>query len=144
MQTEHTSKEPGRGRRLDAAVQDYLDRYAKALADGDGKAIAAMWETPALVVDDRGVIAVAKADEVDRFFSGAREQYNERGIVATRAEIQRLEWATDRIAQVDVRWSMLDESGRERGHEDTTYTLRKDDGGALRVRVAVMRGTGES
>jgi hypothetical protein len=141
MQTEHTPDDVGRGQRLDRPVQDFLDRYAAALAAGDGKAIAAMWETPALVVDDRGVIPVGKPEEVEEFFTAAHADYNARGITSTRPEIVRLEWPTDRIAQVDVRWVMLDAAGRERGDESTTYTLRRDDAGALRLRCTVTRSS---
>jgi ketosteroid isomerase-like protein len=144
MQTEHTEKAAGRGDRLDRSIQEFLDRYATALSAGDGKAIAALWEMPALVVDDHGVIPVGKAEEVEQFFTAAHADYNQRGITSTRAEIVRLEWPTDRIAQVDVRWIMLDASGHERGDESTTYTLRRDDAGNLRLRCAVTRGGSES
>jgi hypothetical protein len=141
MQTEHTTG-AARGERIDRAVQDFLDRYGAALAAGDGKAIAAQWETPALVVDDRGVIPVGTPEEIEQFFTAAHADYNARGITGTRAEIVRLEWATERIAQVDVRWVLLDAGGRERGDESTTFTLRRDDHGNLRLRCTVTRGEG--
>jgi hypothetical protein len=144
MRSEHTSRGSGRSDRLDGSIQEFLDRYAAALAAGDGKAIAALWEMPALVVDDHGVIPVGEAEEVERFFTAAHADYIARGITGARAEIVRLEWATDRIAQVDVRWSQLDASGHERGHESTTYTLRRDDAGDLRLRCAVTRAISET
>ena len=47
-----------------------------------------MSETPALVVGDQ-VIGVRDRGEVERFFSGAKEQYNKRRIMEARAEVTR-------------------------------------------------------
>jgi hypothetical protein len=41
---------------------------------------------------------------------------------------------------VDVRWPYLDAGGNEKGEESSTYTLRTDDTGELKLHVAVMRG----
>lgn len=124
----------------DAEVQGFLDRYAQALTAGDAREAAATWETPAVVVGDDGVHVIAGADAVERFFAGAKAHYNQRGIVDTRAEIHRLEWLTERIALVHVRWPYLDAQGRERGDEASTYVLRRDDGGDLKTRAVIMRG----
>jgi hypothetical protein len=78
--------------------------------------------------------------EVEQFFGGAKDQYNALGIVTTRADIQRLEWLTDRVVLVDVRWPYLDARGNERGEESSTYTLRRDDAGELKMQAVVMRG----
>jgi hypothetical protein len=124
----------------DASVQDFLDRFARAVTAGDERTIATMWETPALVLGDHEVRAVSSTDDVAAFFSGAKEQYNARGITDTRAEIIREEWVSERMVIVDVRWPYLDEHGNEVGEESSTYTLRRDDSGALKLRVALMRG----
>lgn len=121
-------------------VQDFLDRFGRALTAGDGRTIASLWEVPALVIDDAGTRAVASAKEIEAFFGGAKEQYNEQGITDTRAEIVTLDWLTDRIVQVQVRWPYLDDNNDEHGEERSTYTLRRDDSGKLRLRVAVMQG----
>jgi ketosteroid isomerase-like protein len=129
---------PGTSRTDD--VQRFLDRFAQALVAGDGRTIARMWGTPALVVDDAAVQVIATQDEVERFFAGAKDQYNARGIVDTRADIERLDWPTDRIAIVRVRWPYVDARGDEHGAETSTYTLRRDDGGDLRLVAVVMHG----
>ena len=85
---------------------------------------------------------VSSREEIAKFFSGAKEEYNKRGISDTRAEIFGLEWVTDRIVVVDVRWPHLDERGKEKGEESSTYTLRRDDFGDLRLHMALMRGEG--
>lgn len=126
--------------RQDDGVQDLLDRFARAITAGDGNAIASLWAVPAFVIGDNGVRAVNSLDEVKEFFSGAKEQYNARGITDTRPDVFGLEWVTDRIVVVDVRWPYLDESGKEVGEEASTYTLRRDDAGDLKLHVALMRG----
>jgi hypothetical protein len=87
---------------------------ARAVVTGDGPAVAKLWEVPALVVGDEAVIPVSALSEVEQFFGGAKEQYNASGITDTRPEIVHLEWATPRIALVEVRWPYLDAEGRQR------------------------------
>ena len=124
----------------EAAVQAFLDRFARAITSGDAATVAKLWETPAFVLSDQEVFPVASSQEVEGFFAGAKDQYNEQGITDTRADVRSFEWATDRIVVVDVRWPYLDAKGNERGEERSTYVLRRDDAGELRLRVALMRG----
>ena len=84
--------------------------------------------------------AVTSIDDVRTFFGAAREQYNEHGVTDTRAELVRVEWLTPQIATVEVHWPHLDAKGNEIGGERSTYTLRRDEHGALKIRVAVMLG----
>jgi len=128
----------------DAAVQDFLDRFAGALTAGDVATVASLWATPALVLGDPMAQVVGSRQEIEHFFGGAKDEYNKRGITGTRADIQRLEWATERIAIVTVRWPYLDSRGRERGEESSTYILRRDDQGDLKLHAAVMRGEAAS
>jgi ketosteroid isomerase-like protein len=137
---------PAKGRtptdtRKQESVQEFLDQFANALTAGDGRTIATMWETPALVISDQNVMAVTSRQEVEQFFSGAKELYNRMGIADTRAEIVRLDWATDRIAMVEVRWPYLDAQNHEVGEESSTYTLRRDDQGDLKLRAVAMHGS---
>jgi hypothetical protein len=124
-------------------VQLLFDRMARALTAGDARTAANLWETPALVVDDQQVIAVSTRAEVEQFFASARNQYDAQGIVETRSEIMRLEWATGLIALVKVRWPYFDASGRERGDERSTYTVRRDETGELKVCVVILQGVTE-
>jgi hypothetical protein len=123
-----------------AEVQGLLNQMARALTAGDGAAVARLWDTPAMVLGDNMAQVVSSPDELARFFSGAKEQYNKLGITDTRADIVHLSWPTDRIALVEVRWPYLDANAREQGAETSTYTLRKDESGQLKLRVAVMHG----
>ena len=123
-----------------AVIQDFLDRFARALTAGDGAAIATMWNVPALVVSDQEVLPVTSTEQVAQFFGGAKQEYNARGVTGTHGEIVNLEWVTDRIAIAEVRWPWLDDSGNEVGEEASTYTLRRDDAGNLKICATVMHG----
>jgi hypothetical protein len=124
----------------EADVQAFLDRMAKALTSGDGRTVASMWDLPALVVGDEMLQAPRSATELEQFFSGAKDQYNRMGITDTRADIVRLTWATPRIAIAQVRWPYLNAHGEEVGEETSTYTLRRNQAGDLRLCAAVMHG----
>jgi ketosteroid isomerase-like protein len=132
--------EVGLSAREDARVQAFLDGFAQALTAGDARAIAAMWQTPALVLGDRELRALASPAEIEAFFGGARDRYNARGIDEARPEIVSVDWLTERIATVRVRWPYLGSGGSEVGEESSTYTLRQDDTGQLKLCVAVMHG----
>lgn len=128
------------GSRNSRKVQDLLDVLAKAITSGDGRAAAKHWTVPALVLGDDTSMPVGTLEEVEKFFGGAKEQYNQRGITDTRGEILRLEWLTDALGVVDVRWPYLDERGEEKGEEASTYILRKMPGGEVKIQGAIMRG----
>lgn len=127
-------------RDLRREVQEFLNRLAAALMAGDGETVATLWETPALVIDSAGVIAVDSPQQVAAFFGAAKQQYNAQGIMATRAAILDLERIGDRIAIATVRWPHLDANGHEVASESSDYTLRRDDEGRLRIRSVLMRG----
>ena len=124
----------------DRDVQSYMEILARALSAGDAKTIATLWDVPALVMSDQGVHAVSTRDEVEAFFSGAKEQYAARGIYEARADIQSTDWVTERLVIVRVRWPYVGPTGQEMGEESSTYTLRRDDSGALKMCAIVMHG----
>ena len=126
--------------RDDTGVQDYLEQLGHALTTGDVKTVASLWETPALVLSDNDALAVMGTEQVENFFAGAKNDYNSRGITDTRPIIVRQQWASHRIAIVEVRWPWLDAQGNEIGAETSTYTLRRDENGMLKMRCVVMHG----
>jgi ketosteroid isomerase-like protein len=127
-------------RELHGELQDFLNQLAEAVTRGDGEAVAKLYEVPALVIGIDGVMPVTSLDEIAKFFGGAKEMYNARGITNTRADIVDEEWIGDRLVVVKVRWPYLDEEGHEVGAEASDYTLRRDDAGQLKVRSILMRG----
>lgn len=124
----------------DQDVQSFLDRLGRLLTAGDAKTLATMWAVPAYVLGDTMTQAVSTRGGVEKFFTGAKEEYNKRGIVDTRPDVFGLEWITDRLVVVDVRWPYVDGRGNEIGEEASTYVLRRDDNGELKLHIALMRG----
>lgn len=126
--------------RDDTEILDFMEAFGRALTAGDARAVAELWETPALVLGDTEVHAVKSRAEVERFFAGANEVYAERGIHEAKPQLVRWEWATERVAIVRVRWPYLDVRGAEIGGESSIYTLRRDETGALKLRMVTMLG----
>jgi ketosteroid isomerase-like protein len=121
-------------------VQELLTRFARAFTTGDGKRVATMWAVPAVVISADETRLVTSRDEVEAFFGGAQQQYNERGVTDTRPEIQGEDWVGDGLVVVKVRWPHLDAAGREVGAEASDYTLRRDPAGQLQICAVLMRG----
>jgi ketosteroid isomerase-like protein len=124
-----------------SSVEDFVTRYADALVAGDGRTIASMWEPPALVLADDGVTYVSSTLEVERFFAAAKDKYFAHGVVRTRPEILREDWATQRIVVADILWRNLDAQGDEVGREASTYMLRRSDEGELKLHVVLIRSS---
>lgn len=124
----------------DALVHEYLERFARSLTAGETRKLVQMWALPAFVIGDEVVHAIVAPADLEKFFAGAKENYNARGIVDTRPDLLKLEWISERIALVHVRWPYLDAQGKELGDESSTYILRLDEFGELKLRVALLRG----
>jgi hypothetical protein len=124
-------------------VRHWFDDYARALTNGDGPSIAAMWDVPAILLSEQGVRSMANAEEIAKVFLGMRGMYALRGIVDTRPDLQLVEWLTERIVAVRVRWPLFDELHRELSAASSAYTLIRDRAGELKVRVMVMLGETE-
>lgn len=127
-----------------AAVRALLAGLAHALTSGDGQTAAATWATPALVIADDLALTVTSRGELQEVFGGAKAQYNARGIIETRADILRLDWLTNRLAIVEVRWPYLTAEGDEIGEETSTYVIRREPDGRLAIRASVMHGEAET
>jgi hypothetical protein len=122
------------------AVRVMLERFARAITSGDGRAAAACWDVPALVVSDEGSRAVGSAAEVAAFFGGAREQYNRQGVTDTRPEVECIEWHSARLASVTVRWPYLDAEGKELGRSESSVYLVRVTEQEARICVAATLG----
>jgi hypothetical protein len=126
---------PGRD---DEAIENFLHGYAQALSLGRSAEVAALWETPALLINDRAVVPVTSTAEVEGLMARIAGQDTTDGITSTRPEITRISWVSDRIALAEVLWHRIDRQGDERGIEGITYALRRDANDRLRVRAAVI------
>lgn len=140
----HRISEPRSDVREQASVQAYLDRYSEAMTSGDTKTLAKLWGVPAFVIGAMEARVVQSEDEVVEFFAGAKDAYNQRGIVGTRAEITDLDWISDDLVIATVRWPYLDANERAVGEETSSYTLLRGEDGSFKLRVATMRGATES
>jgi hypothetical protein len=128
----------------EAAIKAMLARFANAFTHGDGKGAAACWEVPALIVSDEGTRAVSALSEIEAFFGNAAGQYNAKGVTSTRPEIQTLNWLTQKLATVQVRWPYLDARGVDlREAESSMYVLRTDAAGEPKICASVMLGAGK-
>jgi len=133
-------KASAKAKTKDPEVQDYMDRYTRALTAGDGETIASMWEVPALVVGEEEVLDITDLQQVNDFFGAANQIYNERGIFTTRAELLEVDRISDNLVNCLVRWPHLDANEEEVAEESSSYTLRRGKDGSLKMRVVVMRG----
>jgi hypothetical protein len=125
----------------DAEVDRLLEDLGRAVTAGDGKAAAELWAIPAMVLGDQDVRAVSSREELARFFGNAKEEYTAQGITATRPEVRNLTWLTRELALVEVRWPYLTQDRHEKGEETSTYVLRRDERGVLRIQVALQHGS---
>ena len=121
-------------------VQHFLDRFAAAVTHGDGEAATQLWQVPALAIGDGMMMEMDSDEQVAKLFGSGKEQYNAKGITDTRADIVGLEDLTPKVVLVTVRFPWIDKEGNEIGGETSTYTLKRDTTGALRVRASVMLG----
>lgn len=124
-------------------VQNFLNRFSHALVNGRMQSLIDMWDIPALVVGDSMNMAITSVNEIQKFFTGAKDDYNARGINDTKAQIQDLYWATPNICVVEVRWPYLDKHNQEKGAERSIYVLKRQLGGAFKIAVAVLKGAEE-
>jgi hypothetical protein len=125
---------------LHSEVQDLLEALAMAMTTGNGDGAAQCWAVPAFVIGDEHELAVSSLSEVSRFFGAARDIYNARGIGDTRPIVQSLDWIGESLALVEVRWPWLDSQGEEAGSETSTYLLKRDPSGELKLRMAATHG----
>jgi hypothetical protein len=126
--------------RKGSEIQDLLARIAHAITRGDGKTVAELWDVPATIISDDGVMVISHLDQLEPMFSSVKSQYEARGVVETRGDIHRLTRISERLFVVEIRWPQFDAKGREVGAETSDYTLRRDDAGKLRIRSVLMRG----
>lgn len=129
-----------RAREHHAELERFLTKLGVAVTTGDGKAAARLWEVPAFFLGDGMARPIATYEEIAEFFGNARAGYNAKGIQETRPEILQEEWIADGLVQVKVRWPYLDAGMHEVGAETSEYTLARDAGGKLKLRVAVAHG----
>lgn len=126
--------------REQASVQQYFDRFADALVNGDTRTLVKLWGVPAFVVGRNEARVVQAEAEIEQFFAEARDWYNQRGIVQTRAEIVSLDWVGADLVVATVRWPYLNARDEELGEETSSYTLLRGEDGSYKLRSILKRG----
>lgn len=137
---EHPISSQESGDRERAGVQRYLDRFADAMTSGDTHTMTQLWGVPAFVIGENEARVVQSEGEVEEFFAGSKDMYNQRGIVSTRAEIVSLDWVAQDLVIATVRWPYLDQNDRTLGEESSSYTLLRGEDGGFKLRVITLRG----
>lgn len=140
LQSHNHSKNERVSGNPDFMVENFFQVFSQALTNGDIEAIKNHWGIPSLVMSNQIQMAVKSESEIERFFKGTKEQYKLRGISEAVPEIENIQWLTDRISLVGVRWPYYDMRGREVGEESSCYTLKLDDNNRLRIFCVVMQG----
>jgi hypothetical protein len=132
------AKDNAKNNAKDDEIRSLLQAYGRALSEGNLRAVSAAWDVPALVLSDEGAVEVQSGKQIEEFFGGARRQYLERGIIATKPEIAKVDWLSEKMVQVRTRWLQLTANNERKGEELSLYVLRRDDQDNWRVRVAIM------
>jgi len=114
----------------------FFVRYGDALASGNLPGISSCYDVPALVVHDRGAMAIDSRRQVEDAFDGAAEVHRAAGLVAARPTVLTVEPLTDVPAIANVHWDYCDAEGRSREQDGYRYLLRYTAGGPL-IQVVV-------
>ena len=118
-------------------LRRFLDRYGKALAAGDLKAISGCYALPSLVLSDTGSVPIAAREEIEAAFDGAAERYRAQGLVGLRPTLVASEALSERLVCVGVRWDYLDEHGRSAQQNGYRYVLRLEDEASPKIQVVI-------
>ena len=129
---------PQTPRMKDDPIQQLLERLGRGLSAGDLKEVSACFGFPALIFLDRTGVSVSSAPEIEQLFARAREEYQARGIVSTRPQIERVEHLNETLVAVDVRWPSFDASGSQKASDLSYYILQREERNP-RIRVALSR-----
>lgn len=127
----------------DFQVQQFFRSFSKALTEGDIESIKKCWALPSYVVGNSTQMVVKSEDEIERFFSGLKAQYNRRGIMEAIPDIESIQWLTNKIALVGVHWPYFNREGHQIGEESSCYTLKIMPEGDVKIVCTVMQGSFE-
>jgi len=121
-------------------LSGFLDRFARAFADGDLAAIADLHATPVLVVTEEEATTFDTTTEIADGFRSVVAEHRRRGLVSNSYRVEALKTLTPALHEVSVRWTYHDENGRPRFHDSYRYLLRRVPGQGLRIGVVMVLG----
>ena len=120
-------------------IKQLLERLGRTLSAGDLRGVSSCFELPAVFLSDDGATILADTSQLEKVFAQASDWYRSRGLVSTKAELERVDRLSERLAAVDVRWPAFDASGQEKSSERSHYILQIGKDGQVRIRVALTR-----
>lgn len=121
-------------------VFDFFFTLGEALSAGNLDIIKKYWAIPSYILSDRLTALMSSSEDLEKYYSAKKKEYTKRTISTARSEILRVQWMTDQIIVVHVKWSLLDKSAKEIGEESALYTLKSDQNAKLKIHtMAALR-----
>jgi hypothetical protein len=126
------------------ALVPLLAEFLRHLSVGDARAAAELWDVPALILGDEhvhGPLSRERLAEVlaDTPGPGALERRPQRD-PGTPVEllVERVEWTSQRVATILVRWPRLPRGGVLHGVEAATFLVRSDELSQPKIRGLLL------
>ncbi|HSK57428.1 MAG TPA: hypothetical protein VK935_00100 [Actinomycetospora sp.] len=123
-----------------AELDQFLDRFADAFAQGDLAALADCYVTPVLFMTEWDSATFDSARELAEGFRHVVAEHRDRGMVSLSHQVETVFKPAPRIVEVGVRWTFNDEAGQALLQDRYRYLLRRVDDGGLRITVVVVLG----
>lgn len=117
-----------------------LDDFARHLRRGDATAAAALWDVPALLLGDFVVHGPLSAARLAELLSEATGPATGSAALPS-ATLERVEWASERVARVDTGWPGGAQTGLFDAVAATTFYLRVDELSHPRIRALILRAS---
>lgn len=127
-----------------AALVPLLAEFLRHLSVGDARAAAELWDVPALILGDEhvhGPLSRERLAEVlaDTPGPGALERRAPRDPGAPiELLVERVEWTSQRVAAIVVRWPRLPRGGVLHGVEAATFLVRSDELSQPKIRGLLL------
>jgi hypothetical protein len=139
---------------LDPTILVLLAAFIGFLDVRDADRAAQLWDVPALILGDTQVHGLMSIDRLADWLRGiddgpennAPPSYDVPGAApVARSEplVQRVEWASNRVAMVDASWPRRPRGGVLAGTAGTTFLVRVDQHGQAKIRGLLLR-TGDA
>lgn len=118
-------------------IEQFFERYGRALSEGDLAGIAACYMVPGLVLGSGASIPISDLAEVERAFADAAEQYRSQGLTRARAEVVTSYSLSSEVWLAEVNWEYLSTAGESLHQEHYHYLLRASPDEKLRIQVVI-------
>lgn len=117
-------------------IDDYLSRYATALAEFDAEAAVDLWSAPGMIADDQFSGVIETRDAMIQALEQSYPLYRQLGLASVDYELFERSVLSERLVLVRVRWIFLDDEG-DHLTDATSYYLLRDEEEGLRAVVCI-------